>query len=174
MKGLFKIVCVVLLLGILLTSGLVTAKRSRQIKRVYVHVCDKYPAHIKVEDGKITKLHPITEVLPVLDPKIPGNADINRETVWIFVDSWRAEDFEFVPWIAVSIWRYLHQPPILAFNIDAACYYTEIDRHSECWFHSWELGYRRMRDLAIRWEKYRCWPEWKDIPAEIQKVIQNE
>lgn len=170
MKTFVRTMMSVAIAGILLVSGFVMA-RPRQVKRVYVHVCDRYPAHIKVKDGSVTSLHPIAETLDVLDPEMRGNADINGETVWVFVDSWDSKDFEHVPWIAVTIWRKLHQPPIPAFNIDSACLYTERSRNTECWFDRSELGYRRMRDLAIEWERNHSWPAWEDIPADIKAVV---
>ncbi len=155
---------------LIVCSGFVFA-RPRLIRRVYVHVCDKYPAHIKITDGKVTKLKSVRDTLDVLDPEIPGNNQINRETVWIYVDSWNHEDFALVPVIATTIWRTYHQPPISAFNIDVACLYTETSKYSDCWFHRWEEGYIHMRDLAISFEKNKSWPELSDIPKNILDVV---
>ena len=165
-----KIVLLATAFVLVICSGFVFA-RPRLIRRVYVHVCDKYLAHIKIADGKITKLESVRETLDVLDPEIPGNREINSETVWIYVDSWDHEDFALVPVIATAIWRTYHQPPILAFNIDASCLYTETSKYSDCRFHGWEAGYRHMRDLAISLERNRCWPKLSEIPAEILEVV---
>lgn len=165
-----KLILLAAALVLVICTGFVSA-RPRLIRRVYVHVCDKYPAHIKICDGRVAKLESVRETLDVLDPEISGNDQINRETVWIYVDSWNHEDFALVPVVATAIWRTYHQPVILAFNIDAACLYTEISRYSDCWFHGWELGYKHMRELAIELERNRSWPELSEIPAQILEVV---
>jgi len=166
----FLFVIFAFVLCVCLVGGYSAFARVRHIQRVYVHVCDSYPSHYTICDGVITQNHSIKEVLDVLDPSIEGRNRINQETVWVFVDSWNPDDFLLVPYLATSIWRTLHQPPIAAFNIDAACLYTETSRYNNCWWNDWELSYIQMRELAIEWERNESWPELEDIPEEIRSV----